>query len=69
MTTSWKFDVSSFMVLLGESEEFNYRLMRRSLPECMSAAPVAGIQSYLHSPFTLVETCNDSTSPDGPGLG
>lgn len=56
MTTSWKFDVSSFMVLLGESEEFNYRLMRRSLPECMSAAPVAGIQSYLHSPFTLVES-------------
>lgn len=35
------------MVLLGDQEEVNYRLMRRSLLECWSAAPVAGLYSYL----------------------
>ena len=52
----WSFDISSFMVLLGESEEVKYRLMRRSFLECICAAPVAGVQSYLHSHYALIET-------------
>ncbi|KAJ6261546.1 hypothetical protein Dda_4216 [Drechslerella dactyloides] len=54
-TTNWAFDVSSFMVLVGESEEYRYRAMRRSLMECFAAAPIAGIQSYLHSTASLTE--------------
>ncbi|KAL2066579.1 hypothetical protein VTL71DRAFT_2650 [Oculimacula yallundae] len=51
----WSFDVSSFMVLIGETEEFNYRLMQRSLLECLTAAPVAGLQSYIRTNYALVE--------------
>ncbi|KAF3936045.1 hypothetical protein ABW20_dc0101296 [Dactylellina cionopaga] len=54
-TTDWKFDVSSFMVLVGENEEYRYRAMRRSVLECFAAAPIAGIQSYLHSTASLAE--------------
>jgi hypothetical protein len=52
----WSFDVSSFMVLVGEAEEFSYRLMQRSLLECLTAAPVAGLQSYIRSNYSLLET-------------
>lgn len=51
----WSFDVSSFMVLLGEGEEVNYRLMRRSLLECLVACPVAGLQSYMRSHYALAD--------------
>ena len=51
----WSFDVGAFMVLLGEDEEKQYRLMQRSIPECISAAPVAGLQSYLRSFSTFTE--------------
>jgi len=51
----WSLDTSSFMVLVGESEEFRYRTMQRSLLECLAAAPVAGLQSYLHSTHSLCE--------------
>jgi len=62
----WKFDVSSFMVLVGESEEFNYRLMQRSLAECLTAAPVAGLQSYIRCNFALLEATGPSYfSPRG----
>lgn len=53
MAPAWQFDISSFMVLLGEQEETNYRSMQRSYPECFIAAPVAGLQSYLRS-FTSI---------------
>lgn len=43
------------MVLLGEQEELNYRLLRRSYVECFSAAPVAGLQSYMHSNVQLFD--------------
>lgn len=59
-TTSWAFDVSSFMVLVGESEEFRYRSMRRSMVECLTAAPVVGLQSYLHSTDDLLEATGRS---------
>jgi hypothetical protein len=52
-TNVWTFDLSSFMVLLGEDEELNYRLMRRSIYEILSAAPAAGLQSYLRS-YTVI---------------
>lgn len=51
----WNFDISSFMVFLGEQEELDYRLMRRSWVECLSAAPVAGLQSYVRSTEHLLE--------------
>ncbi|KAF3932943.1 hypothetical protein ABW20_dc0101871 [Dactylellina cionopaga] len=56
----WKFDVSSLMVLVGESEEYRYRAMRRSLAECLVAAPIAGVQSYLHSTISLTEATGQS---------
>ncbi|KAK6354593.1 hypothetical protein TWF696_003735 [Orbilia brochopaga] len=59
-TTDWAFDVSSFMVLVGESEEYRYRAMRRSLMECFAAAPIAGVQSYLHSTSSLTEATGSS---------
>ncbi|KAF3919026.1 hypothetical protein ABW21_db0200833 [Orbilia brochopaga] len=59
-TTNWAFDVSSFMVLVGESEEFRYRAMRRSVMECFAAAPIAGVQSYLHSTASLTEATGSS---------
>ena len=45
----WSFDVSALMVLIGEAEESKYRLMERSLLECLSPAPVAGLQCYIRS--------------------
>lgn len=51
----WKFDVASFMILLGEDYEFRYRLMRRGLAENLSIAPVAGLQNYLRSYSELSE--------------
>lgn len=51
----WSFDVSSFMILLGEAEEVNFRHMRRSIIECICAAPVAGLQSYLKSPESIFD--------------
>ena len=65
-SSAWSFDVSSFMVLVGEAEEFNYRLMRRSLFECLTTAPVAGLQSYIRSNYALLETTGPSYfSPRG----
>ncbi|KAF2099284.1 hypothetical protein NA57DRAFT_55257 [Rhizodiscina lignyota] len=62
----WQFDVSSFMVLLGESEEVNFRMMRRTLSECLSAAPVAGLQNYLRSTSQLYESVGQTyISPFG----
>ena len=43
------------MALLGEQEEINLRLMRRSIFECLSAAPVAGLGSYLRSSYELAD--------------
>lgn len=51
----WSFDVSSFMILLGEAEEVNFRHMRRSIIECVCAALVAGLQSYLKSPESIFD--------------
>ncbi|KAL9109506.1 MAG: hypothetical protein Q9227_005841 [Pyrenula ochraceoflavens] len=51
----WQFDVSSFMILLGETEEQNYRMMRRTFTESIAAAPVAGLQNYLRSNYALYE--------------
>jgi hypothetical protein len=63
---AWSFDVSSFMVLIGEAEEFNYRLMQRSLCECLTAAPVAGLQSYIRTNYALLEATGFSYfSPRG----
>jgi hypothetical protein len=63
---AWSFDVSSFMVLIGEAEEFNYRLMQRSLSECLTAAPVAGLQSYIRTNYALLEATGFSYfSPRG----
>lgn len=45
----WNFDVSSFMILLGEQEELNLRLMHRPLSGCFTALPVGGLQTYLRS--------------------
>jgi hypothetical protein len=41
--SGWNFDVSSFIVLVSEAKEFNYRLMQRSLLEYFTAAPIAGL--------------------------
>lgn len=43
------------MVLLGDQEETNYRVMQRTLIECFSATPVAGLQSYLRSFTTIID--------------
>jgi hypothetical protein len=46
--TNWNLDVSALMVLVGEREERRYRVMTRSIVECLCPAPVAGLQAYLH---------------------
>jgi hypothetical protein len=51
----WSFDLSSFMIILGESEELDYRLIRGSFYECFSAAPVSGFQTYLRSYDALTD--------------
>ncbi|KXX80780.1 hypothetical protein MMYC01_203948 [Madurella mycetomatis] len=45
----WNFDVSSLMVLVGETEEQKYREAGRSVIEAFAATPVAGAQTYLKS--------------------
>lgn len=45
----WNFDVSSLMVLVGETEEQKYREAGRSVIEAFAATPVAGAQTYLRS--------------------
>ncbi|KAF3405486.1 hypothetical protein DPV78_002695 [Talaromyces pinophilus] len=65
-TQFWSFDVSSLMVLIGESEEQKYRLARRSLLESLAAAPVSGLQGYLRSyEFLLDLGCFEYFSPYG----
>ena len=51
----WSFDVSAFMVLLGEGEEQRYRLSGRDLLQSICAAPVEGLQSYIRSYAMLME--------------
>jgi len=67
--SQWSFEVGSFLVLLGEEEEKNYRLMTRSLLECFAAAPVAGLQSYMRSHAQVfmhdVPAIHTYTSPYG----
>lgn len=48
------------MVLVGESQEFKYRSMRRSMVECLTAAPVVGLQSYLFSTHELEKATGDT---------
>ena len=65
-TSPWSFAVSSFLVLLGEGEEAKYRYMRRSWLECLALTPVAGLQSYLKAPHSLVDvTGREYSSPHG----
>jgi hypothetical protein len=52
---NWNFDVSSLIVLIGEDMELQYRLSRRSFLQCVSAAPVVGLQNYLRSYDFLFE--------------
>ena len=51
---NWSFDVGSLLDLLGEQEEVNYRLMNRSLYQCLAAVPVAGLQSYMRSHKNII---------------
>lgn len=65
-TSPWSFDISSFLVLLGEGEETRYRHMRRSWLECLSMTPVAGLQSYLKAPNSLFDvTGKEYANPIG----
>ncbi|CAI9637427.1 unnamed protein product [Alternaria burnsii] len=52
----WTLDVSSLIVLISEDEERNYRLSRRSLLQCLVAAPVVGLQNYVRSYNMLLDT-------------
>ncbi|KAF7673544.1 hypothetical protein GT037_008159 [Alternaria burnsii] len=52
----WTLDVSSLIVLISEDEERNYRLSRRSLLQCLVAAPVVGLQNYVRSYDMLLDT-------------
>ena len=61
MHQSWSFDIGALMVLLGDQEETNYRIMHRSVIECWAGAPVAGIQTYLRSFSQLIDA-------DGPEM-
>ncbi|KAI0965272.1 hypothetical protein F4678DRAFT_485462 [Xylaria arbuscula] len=54
----WNFDVSSFLVLLGENEELGFRRARKRLSDVLSLAPVSGIQTYLRS-YTAVVDAED----------
>ena len=49
------------MVLVGDQQETDYRMMQRSTIECLATAPVAGMQSYLRSFSQL-------TDANGPEL-
>ena len=54
-SNGWSFDIGSFMVLLGDHQETEYRLMQRCVLECFTAAPVSGLQSYTRSLSTLTD--------------
>ncbi|KAL5118904.1 hypothetical protein ACEQ8H_003227 [Pleosporales sp. CAS-2024a] len=56
----WTFDVSSLIVLISEDEERNYRLSQRSLLQCLSAAPVVGLQNYVRSYELLLEPSTET---------
>ena len=56
----WSFDVSALMILVGETEESQYRTMERSLPECISPYPIVGLQGYLRSYEWLLQHSNMS---------
>jgi hypothetical protein len=56
----WTFDVSSLIVLISEDEERNYRLSRRSLLQCLTAAPVVGLQNYVRSYDLLLEPSKET---------
>jgi hypothetical protein len=56
----WTFDVSSLIVLISEDEERNYRLSRRSLLQCLTAAPVVGLQNYVRSYDLLLDPSKES---------
>lgn len=63
---SWSFDVASLMIIVGETEELNYRLSQRSLPEILVTAPVIGFQSYIRSyDFLLDSASHTYSSPYG----
>jgi hypothetical protein len=52
----WSFDVSSLMVLIGESDQLNYRLSQRSLlAPCLVMVPVVGLQNYVRSYDLLLD--------------
>lgn len=53
---NWSFDVSSLAVLVGEEQELKYRPSRRSLLQCVSAAPVVGLQTYIRSYDVLLQS-------------
>lgn len=54
------------MVLLGEQDELNYRLMKRRLVDLLSLAPVAGLQTYLRDRSVVVEATGPAyVSPQG----
>jgi hypothetical protein len=52
---NWNFDVSSLIILIGEELELRYRLSQRSFLQCITAAPVVGLQSYIRSYDLLLE--------------
>lgn len=56
----WTFDVSSLIVLISEDEERTYRLSRRSLLQCLTAAPVVGLQNYVRSYHLLLEPSKET---------
>ncbi|KAI2619765.1 hypothetical protein GGS26DRAFT_571784 [Hypomontagnella submonticulosa] len=55
MPWKWNIDATSFVVLLGEDEELNFRRARRRLCDVLSLAPVSGLQAYLRNYSTLME--------------
>lgn len=64
--SSWQFDVSTFMVLLNVEEERHFRLIRRRWLDIWSAAPVAGLQTYLSNKNDITEATGLTyTSPYG----
>jgi hypothetical protein len=65
-TSPWIFSASSFLVLLGESEQLKYRYLRRSWLECLGMTPVAGLQSYLRAPNSIFDmTGREYANPIG----
>ena len=54
------------MILVGDQQETSYRLMQRCVLECLTAAPVAGLQSYMRPFASLAEIRGpDYISPFG----